>query len=985
MTKRKSYDVTGYSPAVTTKPMKPIEEFALSSPISMTTGSKSSSSSPSSSSLDEDRGQWSRGLEFLFSCISLSVGLGNVWRFPYAAYTNGGGAFLIPYLLLLFIIGRPLYYMEIALGQFSGKGPIKIWKCVPALKGIGFAQNATTAYVIIFYNYLMALSLYYLFASFQSPLPWTVCDKDWATNCDQTTNGSDSIASNSSGNSSASLTEQYWNNNVLRLSSGLDEITWINYKLVLCLILSWIIVYASIAKGIQSLGKVVYFTGIFPYVVLIALLIAGLTNEGAMKGLVYFFEPKWHKLWDPIVWYRAAEQSFFSLAVCFGSLPMYASYNSFKNNVYRDAIIISVMDTFTSILAGCVIFAVLGSMAFKQGKPIETVVENQGLGLAFVAYPEALSQLKFLPQLWSVSFFVMLYTLGLGSSVAQLEIILTCIRDEFKGMMKKKNLLAALACTFFCLCGLPLTTNIIFVYGNYQLFASDSPNEPGIPDWGNAVGWTLAAIAIFQIPLWIVITIYRKPGSFKQDERGQWSRGLEFLFSCISLSVGLGNVWRFPYAAYTNGGGAFLIPYLLLLFIIGRPLYYMEIALGQFSGKGPIKIWKCVPALKVYVSIAKGVQSLGKVVYFTGIFPYVVLIALLIAGLTNEGAMGGLIYFFEPKWHKLWDPIVWYRAAEQSFFSLAICFGSLPMYASYNSFKNNVYRDAIIISIMDTFTSILAGCVIFAVLGSMAFKQGKPIETVVEKQGLGLAFVAYPEALSQLKFLPQLWSVSFFVMLYTLGLGSSVAQLETILTCIRDEFKSMMKRKNLLAALGCTVFCLCGLPLTTNAGLYMISLLDNYGVGTAVFFYGICEVTGIMWIYGLNQFCADLQFMLGHPVGWFWKLTWAVITPFALVLIFVYGNYQLFASGGQNEPGIPDWGNVVGWTLAAIAIFQIPLWIIITIYKKPGSFKQKLVNAFSPTSDWGPSDTSHLKEYLNFKASQDSMAQAKYQTNPAAE
>ncbi|RWS12352.1 Sodium-dependent nutrient amino acid transporter 1-like protein [Dinothrombium tinctorium] len=113
----------------------------------------------------------------------MSVGLGNVWRFPHAAYSNGGGAFLILYLLLLFIIGRPLHYMQLILGQFSGRGPIKVWKCVPALKGIGFAQLASTSYLTIFYNYLMALTLYYLFASFQNPLPWTVCNFEWVNDC----------------------------------------------------------------------------------------------------------------------------------------------------------------------------------------------------------------------------------------------------------------------------------------------------------------------------------------------------------------------------------------------------------------------------------------------------------------------------------------------------------------------------------------------------------------------------------------------------------------------------------------------------------------------------------------------------------------------------------------------------------------------------------------------------------------------------------
>lgn len=159
----------------------------------------------------------------------------------------------------------------------------------------------------------------------------------------------------------------------------------------------------------------------------------------------------------------------------------------------------------------------------------------------------------------------------------------------------------------------------------------------------------------------------------------------------------------------------------------------------------------------------------------------------------------------------------------------------------------------------------------------------------------------------------------------------------------------------------------------------MMKLLDNYGVGTAVFLYGIAQVTGVMWIYGLGQFCADIKFMLGRPVGFFWRITWGLVAPLTLIVrdlhaflpllitfallfglqtaharlflrfssalssmqaIFVYGNYQLFAEGGESDPGIPDWGYGIGWALAAIAIFQIPLWIAITIHRNSGSFRQ---------------------------------------------
>lgn len=86
--------------------------------------------------------------------------------------------------------------------------------------------------------------------------------------------------------------------------------------------------------------------------------------------------------------------------------------------------------------------------------------------------------------------------------------------------------------------------------------------------------------------------------SQKGDGREQWGNPIEFLLSCIAMSVGLGNIWRFPFVAYENGGGAFLIPYIIVLMFIGKPLYYMELCLGQFASFGPVKVWELCPAFR---------------------------------------------------------------------------------------------------------------------------------------------------------------------------------------------------------------------------------------------------------------------------------------------------------------------------------------------------------------------------------------------------
>ncbi len=126
------------------------------------------------------RGQWDSQWEFIFSCVGLSVGIGNVWRFPYLAYENGGGAFLLPYFILLLLVGKPMYFMEVALGQFSQLGPLSVWKMAPIGRGVGFAMCTLSLIVAIYYNVVMGYCLHYIYNSVASRLPWEFCDPAWA-------------------------------------------------------------------------------------------------------------------------------------------------------------------------------------------------------------------------------------------------------------------------------------------------------------------------------------------------------------------------------------------------------------------------------------------------------------------------------------------------------------------------------------------------------------------------------------------------------------------------------------------------------------------------------------------------------------------------------------------------------------------------------------------------------------------------------------
>lgn len=204
------------------------------------------------------------------------------------------------------------------------------------------------------------------------------------------------------------------------------------WNLIGLLILSWTIVFFALFKGVKSIGKASYVLAIFPYVVLTILLIRSLTLPGSFNGIKYMFTPQWDKIFEPKVWYAAITQVFFSLNIFFGSIAMYASYNKFNHNAYRDANIVTTLDAFTSLLAACSIFGIIGHLAHELGVEDVSLVVKHGPGLAFISYPAAISKIKFVPQLFSALFFLMLYLLGVGSNIAMATSATTIIKDRFE-------------------------------------------------------------------------------------------------------------------------------------------------------------------------------------------------------------------------------------------------------------------------------------------------------------------------------------------------------------------------------------------------------------------------------------------------------------------------------------------------------------------------------------------------------------------------
>uniref|UniRef100_A0AAR2L8H3 Transporter n=1 Tax=Pygocentrus nattereri TaxID=42514 RepID=A0AAR2L8H3_PYGNA len=491
------------------------------------------------------------------------------------------------------------------------------------------------------------------------------------------------------------------------------------------------------------------------------------------------------------------------------------------------------------------------------------------------------------------------------------------------------------------------------------------------------------------------------PVIIQTDSRDKWSKKIDFLLSVIGFAVDLGNVWRFPYICYQNGGGAFLIPYVLMAVFGGVPLFYMELALGQFHRTGAISIWKhicpifkgigfaiCVIAL--YVSFYYNTIIAWALFYFYSSFsstlPWTscdnawntenctnyfgkdnvtwtnysrspaeefytrnVLELHESSGLGNVGVirwqlMLCLFLIFTIVYFSLWKGVktsgkVWVDAAAQIFFSLGPGFGVLLALSSYNPFTNNCYRDAIVTSLVNCLTSFVSGFVIFTVLGYMAEQRHVSVEDVAKNKGPSLLFITYPEAIANMMG-STFFAIIFFVMMITLGLDSTFGGLEAIITAVMDEYPDVLTHRRELFVLGLVVVCFLGsLSTLTKGGAYVVKLLEEFGVGSSIIAVVFLEATAVSWFYGINRFSNDIKAMLGYTPGLFWKVCWVAISP-AFLAVSKYDSLLNPSPLTLFDYRFPDWSITVGYIIGISSFMWIPIYMVYKLVWTPGSLKQ---------------------------------------------
>ncbi|CAB4066583.1 Sodium-dependent nutrient amino acid transporter 1 [Lepeophtheirus salmonis] len=457
--------------------------------------------------------------------------------------------------------------------------------------------------------------------------------------------------------------------------------------------------------------------------------------------------------------------------------------------------------------------------------------------------------------------------------------------------------------------------------------------------------------------------------------RDKWDNPIEFFLSCVAMSVGLGNVWRFPYIVYTNGGGAFLIPYFIIMFLVGRPFYFVELVVGQFSQSNGAKVWDAVP-------IFRGVGYVITIYYFFVSFQTILPwtqcydqfdlnlkeICVPTANTTEEieeylnnvgiNSSNYKIIGSAEKYYlnnvlrmkedlsdglgppntgkKLLQPKVWYTAIGQLFFSLSVATSVIPSMASYNDFNHNIYRDAWILAVIDTITSFIAGFAIFSVLGNLSYQLGKPIDEVVTS-GTSLAFITYPTAISKFDVVPQLFSVLFFVMLAVLGLGSLIALMNAI---------------SILAFIS-------GIIYTTPGGQQALSVIDSYGAILNAYIFGLFQAIGWGYLYGVGKIKRDIKFMLNINIGCYWYLCWGFVCPLLLFGILIYQIIK-WEDVEFNGP-LPGYLLWMGRVIPIISMIVFLSFMVNTFLNS--KVPKDLIR---PLDSWGPKDPEIKKGYIKF-------------------
>ena len=479
--------------------------------------------------MSEQREQWRSTAGFIMAAVGSAVGLGNIWRFSYVTYENGGGAFLVPYLLALFIVGIPLLLLEFGLGHYmKASAPLSMFRIDRRFQWVGWwAVGFTMFGILVYYAVVIAWCLHFiLFSLYQ---PWQ-----------GVTGGADAF-----------FFGEFLGAQTGDGLRGPFQLTAPSLSVLIALALVWAINGLIVARGLRAgLEPVIRVFIPLLFVLMIGLVIWSLFLPGAGQGLTWYLKPDWSKLGDWRVWVEAVTQIFFSLSLGFGIMVAYASYLPEEANIPRNTLITALADSLFAVFAGVAVFATLGFMAHAQGAGVEDVVTS-GIGLAFVAYPEVISELPFLPTVFGVLFFLALTIAGLSSSVSLIQAFVSALQDKYD---VDRGKVVTVLCVVGFLLGVVFTTGAGIAWLDL------------VDHFLTTYGLVLVALMEALIVGWIFGGV-RLAGHI-EGASAPWLSGHYGTFMRVLITVALGVTW-FGLHQAGDGLGPFLARLFVLLSIAG--------------------------------------------------------------------------------------------------------------------------------------------------------------------------------------------------------------------------------------------------------------------------------------------------------------------------------------------------------------------------------------------------------------------------------
>jgi NSS family neurotransmitter:Na+ symporter len=370
------------------------------------------------------RENWKSRKGFIFAAAGAAIGLGNLWRFPFQAYKNGGGAFLLPYFVALITCAVPLMIMEYTFGRKIRGGSVKAFSSLgKKLEIVGWIQVMVPIVVMTYYCAIIAVSVVFMVFS----LGHAFGIVNWLSEPGP-------IMGMVTGSAK----------NALDFSAGIS--IYILVAVVVVWVCNWLIVKKGISAGIEKMSTI--FTPLL-MILMIIFMINSVRLEGATIGLEALFKPDFSKILNPNIWVSAYAQVFFSTTLAVGVMIAYGSYLDDKADIVNSAIITVLANASFDLIAGILVFSTLGYLVNSMG--VEFTSFGTGAGVAFIAFPIAISTMStniVVQGLIGFIFFFCLFVAGISSSISMLESFVTAALDKFD--ISRAKLVSIISIVGFC-------------------------------------------------------------------------------------------------------------------------------------------------------------------------------------------------------------------------------------------------------------------------------------------------------------------------------------------------------------------------------------------------------------------------------------------------------------------------------------------------------------------------------------------------------